>query len=531
MKDLTRFESNERVDIGDFNRVAINSSSDQINELIHNFLVNPDGDDRFILSGFSMSNPSGNQVRVEQGKAILHQRYNGEVVESVLSTSGDTYKIVDISTYPNNTYNIYIRFEHVLGDQQGRIFWDPSGTGSEYTQTIPTKYEANWSVRIEASSPGQEWFRIGTVVMPSMSITDYRDMYFEGSVDSTYASGWSSDGGGSANDRNTDRDTYGIVDLRTFVAATKQCLEDIKGRGIRHWYDRSIGGLNIGFDADPIERALYVQSDEFGLTASTTGVYRTLKFTDETYLRYSTTATNLLLRYANMDRITIDSTGTTFTRGVDINADSGYTGLSVQGAGTAVAIEAISETGYNATAIRGTAAGTGYGLQAISSTTPGSYGALIQGASNVALYALSSGNYAAIEAHGGSHGIISYAAANSHGVYGTSGGGTGSSGIYGLADNNTDYGVWGVSSYPSGAGVYGLNSGAGTGMYALNTSSGVGLTCQNSGTGVPLVISPLTGNPASLPEGGIWFAEFGGTIYLNCFIGSSIRVINSWASP
>lgn len=495
MKDLLKTSSNERIDIGDFNYVAVDSASDQVNELTHNFLVNPNGADRFILSGFAMTNPSGNQVRVNQGTAIIHQRRDGQIVESVLSTTGDTYKIIDISTYPSNTYNIYIRFEHVQGDEQGRIFWNPSGTGSEYTQTVPTRYLANWSVRIESSSPGQEWYRIGQVVMPSMSITDLRDFYFEGSINDSYESGWSTEGGGSSTDRNSNRAIYGIIDLHTFVSATKQSIEDIRGRGLRSWYEKGIGGMNIGFDDDPVEGALYINNTGFGLTSSSTGVYRTLKFTDTTYFRYSTTSSNLSFRFDSDERILVDSTGITFNRAVLIEADSGYNALIAQGKGSTSAIIGTGEAGQDGNGVEGIATGTGYGLYGLSSTDTGSYGVLGVGYSNIGIYATSTGSYAAIEGHGGGHGIKGFASGTNHGIFGT-GGSSGGAGVYGVA------------SSASGYGVYGAGLTTGPGVYAKGGSDGAALR-----------LFPNVSSISSPQNGDIWmygtnlFVKIAGQVY------------------
>ena len=173
-----------------------------------------------------------------------------------------------MSAYSPGTYGIYLRFEYVDGDTESRIFWNPDGTGSEFAQAIATRQLANWSIRAEASNPGSEWLKIGEVDQATLApavtgITDQRPMYFEGEVHNSYQSGWSSDGGGIANDRNSDRQQYGVKDIQTFSAATRQCLEDIKGRGLREWYERDIGGMNIGFDAAPVEDTLAIGDANF----------------------------------------------------------------------------------------------------------------------------------------------------------------------------------------------------------------------------------------------------------------------------
>lgn len=312
MDKLLRIESNERVDINDFKFMSGEAISSQIRELVNQFICDPDNYNRSIISGFEMSNPSGTYVRVDKGKAILHQRVDGTVIQSILTTQGEDYRIVDIATYPDNTYNIYIRFEQIPGDSDGRIFWNPSGNGSEYTQTIDTRYTVNWSMRLETSTPGEEWFLIGTVTKPGMSIIDKRDLYFEGAVDKSYESGWSSEGGGSSNDRSSNRKTYGIADLHTFIAAIKQCIEDIKGRGIRRWWDKNIGGINIGFNDDPSINKLCIGDDRCYLYYQA-GPYAAISLNFDTSSRflYSRLSNKLSYQHLGDELLSFDINGIT----------------------------------------------------------------------------------------------------------------------------------------------------------------------------------------------------------------------------
>ncbi|UCG52075.1 MAG: hypothetical protein JSW58_00535, partial [Candidatus Latescibacterota bacterium] len=258
MKNRTRFEANERVDLVDFEKIGGEHAQGHFDQVVGGLFTSPFQEQKWVLSGFDMENPVGSQVQVNRGRAILAERRNGQVVNGILATEGDPVKIVDINTYPPGTYGVYIRFEYVPGDSQSRIFWDPAGAGEEFAKTIPTQYIANWAVRVESANPGTEWLKVGEVDQATMTLTDLRNFYFEGDSASSYASGWSLDGGGSANDRNPDRATYGIIDLHTAMAAMRQCLEDIKGRGLRQWFERDIGGMNIGFDDDPVEGRLAI---------------------------------------------------------------------------------------------------------------------------------------------------------------------------------------------------------------------------------------------------------------------------------
>lgn len=498
MKDLLRVNSNERVDLTDFQFLSNESIANQTTELIHNFLGHPTNYKNSILSGFDMSNPSGSQVRVETGRAILSQRFNGVVVESVLSTSGDDYKIVDMSTYPDNTYNIYIRFEQIPGDTEGRIFWNSTGNGSEYTQTMQTRYNAYWSVRIETSSPGNEWFRIGSVVKPSMSITDSRDLYFEGPVDYSYQSNWSTEGGGSANDRDSDRATYGITDLHTFVSAIRQCIEDIRGRGLRRWYEKGIGGLNIGFDDDPAENCLYVGDANFGLTYSSLGSYQQVKFDDGSAFQYTRSTDNLVYKRNNSTYLTMDSTGTTLEKHVTVNASSAV-GIEVLGSGPNTGVTITSEVGQNATALAVTGRGTGRGIYAIAND------------SGDGIYGFNNGTGHGVHGKGGDTGTT-------YGVYGENGNASGYAGYFtsdsastatlGIENTSTGSAV-SISGSSNATSVLNIaQSGNASGFRVGTTGSGSGVNIDtSSGTGASLRLTPLSSAPAggSLSEGDIWF--------------------------
>ena len=269
--DLIRVESNERVDLTDFEALSNDVMRDVQGHLGKQFFCDPGRTRSWILSGFAMSTPGGKQVQVDKGKAILAYRTSGVIQYGMVATEGDTSKIVDMNGWANTTYGIYVRFQYVASDAQSRIFWDPTGTGTEFAQTMDTRFQANWSMRVESSSPGDEWLKIGEVAWGAMTFSDHREFYFEGPHPDTpavadFESGWRTAGGGVAADRNADRQQYGVTDLQMFTAAMRQCVEVIRGRGLRRWYEKGIGGINVGFDTDPLEDVLAVGDVDFSMT-------------------------------------------------------------------------------------------------------------------------------------------------------------------------------------------------------------------------------------------------------------------------
>lgn len=268
--DIGRFEANERVDLADFSFVVDESMRSQSRHWADQFMRDPvrSAGPSWILDGFGITYVTS-QLKVTKGRAILGHRENGEVFYGSLTTEGPVERIVDVSTFSNGTYDVFVRFELVDGESASRAFWSPQGDGSEFAQTIATRRLANWSVRVELSNPGAEWLKIGEAVVSGgvvTGVTPKRDFFFEGSEESSlYLSQWSSDGLGLVTDRNADRATYGVKSLHTFVGAMKQCIEDIRGRNLRRWWDRDIGGMNIGFDANPVEGRLAVGDANFYL--------------------------------------------------------------------------------------------------------------------------------------------------------------------------------------------------------------------------------------------------------------------------
>jgi hypothetical protein len=302
--DRLRVEGNERMDLQDFQYLVGEQQVAAERQLLSQLICSPDRERKWVLSGFAISNPTGAQVQVTKGRALLAEFRNGAAYYGMLTTEGDATKIVDINTYANGVYGIYVRFEEIEGAFQPRIFWNAAGLGSEYPETIATRYLANWAVRVEAASPGEEWLQIGTVNRADMALVDMRDFYFEGPVDDSYKSGWSTDGGGSANDRSADRKTYGVSDFQKFSAATRQCLEDIKGRGLRRWWERDIGGMNLGFDAAPVEDRLALGDADFYLDG---GATKRWQFAPNDHLTYDRTG-NVLALSIGADKYKWDAT-------------------------------------------------------------------------------------------------------------------------------------------------------------------------------------------------------------------------------
>jgi hypothetical protein len=339
--DVLNVDSNERVDLEDFLFAVDESLRANVRQIGEQFLSDPARTPRsWVLSGFAPSSDLPGQVTVTRGRAILAQREVGQVYYGAVASEGDLTKIVDVSSYADGTYGIYVRLELIDAETESRAFWEPTGLGSEIAQTLPTRRAANWSVRIEMTLPGAEWMQVGTVDVLSGvvdDLVDTRDFYFEGATN-TYLSGWSTDGGGGSMDRSASRDEYGAHDLHTFLAAMRQCLEDIKGRGLRRWWARDIGGMNIGFDAAPVEDCLAVGDANFNLTMSAGVAY--LYFDTNDYMRYQRTGNEWDLRIGGATKLYQSTLLTQIA--VDTNINGGGLAVGYEADDTEIAVGEVT---------------------------------------------------------------------------------------------------------------------------------------------------------------------------------------------
>lgn len=517
MVDLLRVEANERVDLIDFQYLANEVLTDALRDQGRGFLTNPNGAvTTWILGGFAMTSSAGKQLTVTKGRALLGYRVGGATNFGMLTLDGDASKTIDMTSLTLGTYNVYIRFEYLDTTSTSRVFWDPAGTGQEFTQTVPTRLQANWSLRVETSSPGAEWTKIGTADNNTAPLTlvDMRKFYFEGAADASYASGWSTDGGGGANDRNANRQTYGNLDLQSFTAATRQCLEDIKGRGLRRWWSRDIGGMNIGFDANPVEDRLAIGDADMCLQWSS-GLPALQMDAGGDALVYDRTNNFWQFKIGNVEEMRLGATGLAISNGLyvgdvagtpildnNIYAEGLITGVlgvlgQSTGSGTGVRGEggAAGGTGVEGQAGYGSSGSWGvHGLGYLAGA--GVYGA--GGATGPGVEGLGGTNIAGVKAIGNGIGVGLYA------IGGNSGGGVG---VDGYGAGNPGLGVRGTGSGGGpgvrgqasaiGPGVDAYSSGSGPAMYAINTGTGYGLNalsygvlgavvgqCQGTGPGV-----------------------------------------------
>lgn len=254
----------ERIDQPDLQHAVETQQRDALSQIGEGFLV---GDKLvlpslgiveqprlFVLYGFQVTNPATTQLTVTGGSGLLGSNENGNVVSGLLiNTEVTGTRTIDIGTYANGDYGIYLRLEMREENYENRAFWNAdAATPAEYSRVVPTRLVEDWNIVVETSSPGPEWMQIYEVNKAGsvLTLTDMRDYFFEGRADLSYAP---SNEWGSTSDRAATRNLSGITGLRRFVRAVQRQLGDIIGDD---WWTEITGAIKslTDLNADKLER-------------------------------------------------------------------------------------------------------------------------------------------------------------------------------------------------------------------------------------------------------------------------------------
>jgi len=227
-----------RLEQADFDLVA-NESVRRATDQIVDVLMLGEGVDAgggtnargYVISGFTITNPTGTVISVTNGTAIVGYRDSrGLQYGCVIGTDTSASRSLDIGAYSNATYGVWIRGVYKQTDNAVRKFWDPlAATPTEVSRSVYTRYTEDWALALEVSSPGPEWVRVGTVTKVGATLTPStagKDLFFEGASESLWSptADW-----GSTDDRNNNRNTYGLRGFRQFVRAVQAQLDAIIG--------------------------------------------------------------------------------------------------------------------------------------------------------------------------------------------------------------------------------------------------------------------------------------------------------------
>lgn len=252
-RDIVKVWPDIRLDYGDVTALQRNARSDlraQFGRLLFGPRAGTAAAVRRVLHGFEVvEDPGGpsSVIRVNSGTASsLEAASDGDEAGVLFGFDEPSQQSIDLAGMPAATYTVYVKFIFDPGAPATRIFWNAT-TSSEDVDTRDTRLIATWAVQVAASSPGDEWLPVAKVnwnesSVSTVDITMTRDLFFEGDESNSYADTW----GDGANDRDSDRGTYGIGDLYTWVQAVRRQLSDIIGTA---WYAEPVVDLETAATA------------------------------------------------------------------------------------------------------------------------------------------------------------------------------------------------------------------------------------------------------------------------------------------
>src|SRR5512137_1268010 len=109
--DIIRVQENERVDLEDFEFAAGQSLLDNSRQIVDQLLTKPGIQQTWIVKGFAIDNPSGSQLRVTRGSALLAYRDKATIKHGYITAQGETERILDLAGFAAGTYGIYVKFD------------------------------------------------------------------------------------------------------------------------------------------------------------------------------------------------------------------------------------------------------------------------------------------------------------------------------------------------------------------------------------------------------------------------------------
>jgi hypothetical protein len=246
-KSFVRTRAGQRVDQPDFERASDTSPRDVVEQLGEHILTGSDTNRHYVLQGFTTT-AVGTVVTVLGGVGLFGYRDRGEIRYGSIMSSGATSRSIDVGSFTDGAYTVYVALTLNDAEFGNRAFWDAAlGTPAEVTRNVPTRRAENWAIAVETASPGAEWLPVATFTKTGASLStpaDIRELFFEGRANNSPAYSVTDAEWGSANDRNANRSTYGIRSLRKFVRAVQRQLNSIIG-GANGWWDAVPAGANL----------------------------------------------------------------------------------------------------------------------------------------------------------------------------------------------------------------------------------------------------------------------------------------------
>ena len=188
----TKTYPNERLQLDDYQAVAALVLDELIRQ--NRLLVLPSGrsgntagTSARILGGFNLTGSGTATGTLARGAGLFGYYDQGALKHGMLvgEENPPSYAI-SVAALPNSNYYIFVRMVYNATDAANRIFWSPSGSPAEFSQSVPTRDTPAWEYAIQdqaVAPPGHgEWVKVWGITVAAGVITavqDLREFFFE----------------------------------------------------------------------------------------------------------------------------------------------------------------------------------------------------------------------------------------------------------------------------------------------------------------------------------------------------------------
>jgi hypothetical protein len=224
-KDFALFERGERVDQPDLQHAVEATPRNIITQIIEELILGADGAPTQVW-GFDTTIASP-VITVTRGVAITGYRDRGTVYRGILLAGGPANRTINVATYQDGTYGVYVRMSLRPTAARNRRFWNALGP-AEVLRLANTRIAEDWDLVLERANPGADYLLLGTVPITGGALGAFTRSVSR-LFDSARANRVLTDADwGAAADRNA-ADTAGLRGLTRFNKMVLRQLQDIIG--------------------------------------------------------------------------------------------------------------------------------------------------------------------------------------------------------------------------------------------------------------------------------------------------------------
>ncbi len=192
-KSLPIFEHGQRVSLPDLQEFSL--SLIRALSQLGAHLIDPDSIG-YVLTGWTVT-VADTVITINRGSGLAGLQFLGETLSGLVVSGGDPSRQIDIGSFADGEYSVYVRLELERGAFESRPFWDPVATPSpaEVSRTTATRAIENWAAVAATVSPGDEWMRLAVVTKTgsSLTVSDRRQFLYDLAGDGGFSWPTSSD--------------------------------------------------------------------------------------------------------------------------------------------------------------------------------------------------------------------------------------------------------------------------------------------------------------------------------------------------